>query len=183
MPTIITHAAVGVALAQVGPAALSRKRLSFSLAVFSVIPDLDVVAFHFQIPYSHWLGHRGFSHSLLFALVVAAVVARLEFRKVPLDSRDRWRLFVLCALAIGSHGILDAFTDGGLGIGFLLPFASGRYFFPFHPLVVSPIGLGNFLGGPALAVLSSEALYVWLPIAALSIVARRRRRVSRGEGP
>lgn len=164
MPTIVTHAVVGAAIAQIGPRSVPRGRRVFALAVLSVLPDLDVVAFHFDIPYSQWLGHRGLSHSLLFAVLVAAVVARFEFRQVQPCSRDRWQLFGVCTLAVASHGVLDAFTDGGLGIAFLLPFSSDRYFFPFQPLVVSPIGVQNFLRGPAFAVLASEVTYVWVPL-------------------
>jgi inner membrane protein len=149
-----------------------RGRLTFALAVLSAFPDLDVIAFHFDIPYSHWLGHRGFSHSLLFAVLVAAVVARFEFRQVPLYSRDWWYLFGLCTVAMASHGVLDAFTDGGLGIAFFLPLSSHRYFFPFQPLVVSPIGLQNFLRGPALAVLASEVIYVWVPVVTVLALVR-----------
>ena len=41
-------------------------------------------------------------------------------------------------LAIASHGLLDAFTDGGLGVAFFAPFDSTRYFFPVTPIEVSP---------------------------------------------
>ena len=60
MPTIVTHAGSRAAFAQVGPPSVSRGRLTFALVVLSVFPDLDVVAFQLGIPYSHWLGHRGF---------------------------------------------------------------------------------------------------------------------------
>src|SRR5262245_55329408 len=172
MPTIITHAVVGAALAQLGPPAVPRGRLTFALVVLSVFPDVDVAGLRLGIPYSHWLGHRGFSHSLLFGLGVAAIVARVEFRRFTLSSRDGWRVFALCTLAIVSHGILDAFTDGGLGVAFFLPFDRGRYFFPIHPLVVSPIGLSSFLAGPVWAVLGSEVLYVWIPVIAVVALLR-----------
>jgi inner membrane protein len=178
VPTIVTHAVVGAALAQIGPASVPRGRLTFALAVLSVFPDLDVVAFHFDIPYSHWLGHRGLSHSLVFAVLVAAMVARFDFRQVRLYSRDWWDLFFLCTVALASHGVLDAFTDGGLGIAFFLPFTQDRYFFAFQPLLVSPIGLQNFIRGPAMSVLASEIIYVWVPV--LVVVALLRGAFRRG---
>jgi inner membrane protein len=176
VPTLITHAVVGAALSPLGPRSVSRGRLIFALVLLSMLPDLDVVSFHIGIPYSHWLGHRGLSHSLLFAIFLAALVARFDFRNAPLASLDRWRLFAVCALAMASHGVLDAFTDGGLGIAFFLPFSSQRFFFPFHPLVVSPIGLQNFISGPAIAVLVSEVLYVWVPIFVILVWVRVSRR-------
>jgi inner membrane protein len=46
-----------------------------------------------------------------------------------------------------SHGILDAMTDGGLGVAFFSPFDDTRCFFPFRPIKVSPIGLSFFSCG------------------------------------
>lgn len=179
MPTIVTHAVVGAALAQWSPPGVSRPRLALTLAVLSVFPDLDVVAFHFDVSYSHWLGHRGLSHSILFGVAVAAVVARVDFRRLGPGSHAWWRVFGLCAAAIVSHGLLDALTDGGLGIAFFLPFDSDRYFLPFRPLVVSPIGLANFVTGPIYTVLGSEILFVWAPLLALVALLRRRGRAPR----
>jgi hypothetical protein len=31
-----------------------------------------------------------------------------------------------------SHGMLDAMTDGGLGVAFFAPFDNARYFFPME---------------------------------------------------
>jgi inner membrane protein len=172
MPTIITHAIVGAAIARVGPPSVSPARLAFVLAVLSVFPDVDVIGFQFGVPYSHWLGHRGLTHSLLFALLVGAAVTRFEFRPLARHSRDEWHLFALCVVATASHGLLDGLTDGGLGIAYFLPFSSARYFFPVQPIAVSPIGLQNFLDGPALAVLASEVFYVWIPLAVALVMVR-----------
>jgi inner membrane protein len=178
--TVLTHALVGSMLAPAGPKGTSRRRLALALAVLAVLPDLDVAAFALGIPYAHPLGHRGFSHSLAFALLAAWCVARFEFPQVPRPSKDWWRLFAVLAAGAASHGLLDALTDGGLGVAFLLPFDSRRFFLPFRPLAVSPIGLSAFLRGPALEVLRSEILYVWLPLAAIALVAAALRRSSRG---
>jgi inner membrane protein len=78
------------------------------------------------------------------------------------------RLWTYLFLAAASHGILDAMTDGGLGIALLAPFDDTRYFFPFRPIEVSPINIRRFLSGRGLAVLASELLWVWLPSAALA---------------
>ena len=91
----------------------------------------------------------------------------------------------LLAVAAGSHGFLDAFTDGGLGIGFFIPFSSARYFFPWRPLATSPLSVSAFLGGPALRILGNELLWIGLPITtALGVLyavraIRRRRRLLR----
>ena len=64
----------------------------------------------------------------------------------------------------GIRQCLDAFTDAGLGVGFLLPFEASRSFAPWRPLTTSPIGVDAFFGGPVLAILANEALWVWLPL-------------------
>jgi inner membrane protein len=55
------------------------KRVWIAGALCSVLPDIDVIGFHFGIRYGDFWGHRGFTHSLLFAAILAAFVAILEF--------------------------------------------------------------------------------------------------------
>ena len=175
MATVLTHAMVGAALAPLGPAGVSRARLAFVLAAVAVFPDLDVLSFRLGIPYEHPVGHRGFSHSLLFAVLLAALVARTGFRSIAPGSRPWWSLLFVLFVATASHGILDSFTDGGLGVGFLIPFSAERFFAPVRPLPVSPIGLDHSV----LAILGVEVLYLWLPLLGLLSGAWLVRRVSR----
>jgi inner membrane protein len=166
VPTILTHAVVASSLAPLAPRGVKRSRLVLALCVLSMLPDLDVLAFWLGIPYAHPLGHRGFSHSLVFAAALAALAARYEFRS--------WRLFGLLFAAIASHGILDAFTDGGLGVGFLIPFSNERFFAPWRPLPVSPIGVDRSV----LPIVAAEMVYLWVPALAFAcgaLLARRRR--------
>ena len=179
MATILTHAIVSAALAPIGPAEVPRRRLVFALVVLAVLPDLDVLAFKLGIPYEHPFGHRGFSHSLLFAALISWIVACFEFSSVARYSRTWWRLWVVLIVGTASHGFLDALTNGGLGVGFLLPFSAHRFFFPIQPLVVSPIGLDSILDGPMISVFLSEIVYIWIPLSgafAIAFVTRRLRR-------
>jgi len=80
-------------------------------------------------------------------------------------------LWLYLFLATASHGLLDAMTDGGLGIGLLSPFDNHRYFFPWTPIRVSPIGVGWFFSPRGLAVLQSEFLWIWVPTIVLTILA------------
>jgi inner membrane protein len=179
MATVVTHAFLGAALAQAGPHPVLRRRLVLALVVLSVLPDLDILAFAVGIPYEHDLGHRGLSHSILFAMLAAWAVARFGFPAVPRYSRAWWQLFGILALAAASHGLLDALTNGGLGVGFWVPFSSERFFFPFRPLEVSPIGLKAIWEGPMSRVMISEILYVWLPVGCFLCVAAVRHRFRR----
>jgi len=137
------------------------------MALVAVFPDLDVLAFRLGIPYENALGHRGFTHSLLFAALLASVVARFEF------GTTSPRLIFLLFVATASHGILDALTDGGLGVGFLIPFSNERFFAPVRPIPVSPIGLDSSV----VRIVQAEMVYVWIPTFVLSsafLFARRR---------
>ena len=129
------------------------------------MPDLDVVSFFFGLPYGHMLGHRGLSHSLFFAAVLAWVVTAIVRRKLP-ASPSAMRLWVFFFLATASHGFLDSMTNGGLGVAFFAPFENSRYFLPWRPVEVSPIGVRAFFTARGLAVLYSEFLWIWIPSAA-----------------
>ena len=85
-------------------------------------------------------------------------------------------MWLVLFAATASHGILDAMTDGGIGIALFAPFDAGRYFLPWRPIPVSPIGVGRFLSARGAAVLRAEVLLVWLPAIALTLAAMWRRR-------
>ncbi|WCO02159.1 metal-dependent hydrolase [Psychroserpens ponticola] len=123
----------------------------------SILPDADVLAFSFGIPYEHMLGHRGFTHSIAFALLWSLVLT------VLFSKTKRIIFFIVLFLSTLSHGILDAMTSGGKGVGFLIPFNSERYFFSFRGIKVSPIGIEKFLSEWGLQVLLSELKYIVTP--------------------
>lgn len=135
----IGHVAVGLALGRARGSGRPLKRLLGGMTLFSalaMLPDADVVAFKLGIPYGAEWGHRGASHSLALAVGVALVVAGVtRALRGPAG-----RMGVLALLAVGSHGLLDALTDGGLGAALLWPFSQARLFAPVRPLPVAPIG-------------------------------------------
>src|SRR5436190_14321262 len=120
MPSVISHPAVVLAL---GPAFARfgvTPRLWWVGTVCTVIPDVDSIGYFLGVPYGSLFGHRGISHSLLFALVVAAIAAPVCRRLSPQVS-----LFVagcFCFLCAASHGLLDALTNGGMGVALFAPF-------------------------------------------------------------
>ncbi|HFK2946954.1 TPA: metal-dependent hydrolase [Stenotrophomonas maltophilia] len=79
MPSIITHAAVPLALWCAADRGRIPPRLLAAGVIAAMLPDADVLAFALHIPYADAFGHRGASHSLLFAFVLAAVAAVLAF--------------------------------------------------------------------------------------------------------
>jgi len=128
----------------------------------SVIPDLDVIGFRFGFRYGDFWGHRGFTHSLVFAAFLAGVVAVVLFRHRA-SGIGRFAMFAYLFLATASHGVLDAMTNGGLGVAFLSPFDNRRYFLPWRPILVSPIGVTGFFTPRGFAILQSELLWIWVP--------------------
>ena len=120
---------------------------------------------------------HGKLHGRAYLLAGCAVVA-LFFRDAP----NRKALAAYFFLVTASHGVLDALTNGGLGVAFFAPFSGARYFFPFRPVEVSPIGLSSFFSEWGLAVIESELLWVWLPaslLVAFVLIFRRLRGAAR----
>ncbi|WP_299114364.1 metal-dependent hydrolase [uncultured Winogradskyella sp.] len=150
--------------------AKSSKLLLFLAIVCAIIPDIDVLAFKFGISYSHPLGHRGFTHSILFALVLSGLLSFLF-------GKTRKLIFaIVLFLSTLSHGVLDAMTSGGKGVGFFIPFENSRYFFPFREIRVSPIGIEQFFSEWGMRVVMSELKYIAIPcfiILAIVFVVKR----------
>lgn len=176
MPTVFTHSFFAAALGKIFfPGRRLPARFWVLAALCAALPDADVLAFFFRVPYGDVFGHRGFTHSLVFALLVGAGVVALFFR----GAGRRASLVAFFSLATASHAALDALTNGGLGVAFFSPFSNRRYFFPFRPVQVSPIGVGSFFSEWGLAVIRSELLWVWLPCALLLAAVLSRRRLFR----
>ncbi len=165
MATAFTHAFLGATLGRSLGRAERQPQIFVGLALAAALPDLDVLAFHWDIPYHHALGHRGFSHSFLFAALVAPLLANLLVKSVPAPERTPstvLRLSFLAFLAVASHGLLDALTDAGLGVGFFIPFSLDRFFFPWRPLITPAISPLAFFSARSFPILIREGLLVWL---------------------
>lgn len=156
---MFTHPAIPLAIGSgLGKRTVSGKLLVLGI-LFSILPDFDVLAFRFGIPYSSQWGHRGFTHSLFFAASMSIAFAYLFSSRLEIS---RAKAFLFLFIAMASHGALDMFTDGGLGIALLWPFDHTRYFWPFQVIKVSPIGMG-FFSDWGLRTLISEFFWIWLP--------------------
>jgi len=134
---IILGAAVGEAVAG---KKLGNKAAMWG-AIAGTIPDLDVIIRHFSHPIQGALMHRGFSHSIVFALIAAPILAWLvdKLYKNHYDI-DLWRK--LFFLSIVTHPMLDVFTS--YGTQFFWPFELRWTFnsvFVVDPLYTVPFGL------------------------------------------
>jgi inner membrane protein len=161
MPSIISHPAIPLAVGVGLGSGIIPRRLLLAGILCSVIPDLDVYA---QL-YTASIGHRGITHSILFAFLCAAAAALIA---PHLHARPA-TAFLFVFLATASHGVLDAFTNGGPGITFFWPLSAEGHFMPFRVIEVSPLGIARFFSPRGAAVLVSELKWVWLP--ALTFVA------------
>lgn len=165
MPTILSHPAVPLAISVGLGQTVIPSRLLIAGVIASIIPDFDVLAFKLGIPYASMFGHRGFSHSLAFAFMLACLLVL-----VARSLRASWlKSFLFVFFAASSHAVLDAFTNGGLGVALLSPWSSERYFAPVQVIQVSPIG-ARFFSQRGLDVLYSELFWVWLPCAVFAVL-------------
>ena len=167
------HIAVGVAAGRLHVHGSSdRRSLAKTMAAFAalaVLPDADVIGFAFGIPYDAPFGHRGAFHSVAAGLALG-MLAGLVGRALGMAW---WKTTVLACLVAVSHGLLDSFTWGGRGIALLWPLTNERFFAPWRPLPVSPIGWA-VLSEWGFRVMLKE-IVIFLPLLLYAFWPRRRR--------
>lgn len=156
MATIYTHAVVGLGLAAVLAPPRRRAPLYWGLAaLLAIVPDFDSFT---TAAYGTMAGHRGFTHSLIFALWLGFLAASLTFRYLQ---ANLWTLTAIFFAVTASHGLLDACTRGGFGVPFFWPIAEQR-FGNWGPIPVADIGFE--LPDPTTSrAVRSELLWAWLP--------------------
>ena len=167
MPTVFSHAAAGAAAASLYRLGKPpERRIVVMCALLAVLPDFDGLFFGL-IPYDHLFGHRGITHSLLFALICGTSAAWLLKRGAV------WPHAALFTAVTASHGLLDACTSGGLGVAFFAPFDATRYFFPHRPIPVSPMSLTALLTSRGVRVAIGELMLLWTFAASIWLWDRR----------
>ena len=171
MPTVFSHAAIPLALGlELGKNRISRRLLVAGI-VASILPDVDGISFWTGTPYVSVFGHRGLTHSLLFALLCSLFGAAFHrFLKTK-----ALIAFFFTGTAVLSHILLDSLTNGGLGVALWWPFSTERFFFGKRPVEVSPISLQRLLSPRGVRVFLSELKWVWLPSLGLFLFATASR--------
>jgi len=160
MSTVFSHAIVPVSLGlALGRNIISTRVLLVGI-LFAILPDLDVIGFAHGIAYHSPWGHRGFTHSIVFAICCGSLAVCCfklpQNRSVP--------VFLFLSFSMISHALLDAMTFGGLGVGIGWPFTDQRFFFSWRPLPVSPIGIERFFNYWGMYVIKKEVVRIWLPL-------------------
>lgn len=123
----ITQFTLGAA---VGEAVLGRKLGNKAVligGIFGTIPDLDVLLTPFYSDVMGLVIHRGYSHSIMFAVLFGLLSAWLLKKVVdlvqgPEISFSKYYLFTF--LALFTHSLLDSFTTYGTQL--FLPFSDFR---------------------------------------------------------
>lgn len=170
MPTIFSHALLPIAAGSVLGKSRLPQRVAFLGAALAVLPDFDVIGFSLGIGYESQWGHRGFTHSLAFAVLLPALIA------LCWKTARSWGAYAFLVACLISHALLDLLTDGGQGVMLFWPFLDDRFFLNWQPIRVSPIG-ARFFTARGVETVYSELLLIWLPaLSAVGLASAYRRR-------
>jgi inner membrane protein len=142
-------------------------------SLLSMLPDADVIGFSLGVRYEDEWGHRGATHSFPFSLALGATIGLAA----PLFRLPALRTAIAASLVLASHAVLDTLTNGGLGCALLWPFDQTRYFAPWNPIPVSPIGLYFF--SPYGLMVATTELVLFAPLLWLALSPSSRSALTR----
>ena len=166
MPTIFSHIALPVCAAIAAGKARVPTSMLLAGILASIVPDFDGIAFKLGIAYGGMWGHRGFTHTLGFALAMGLFGLLLARRwRLP-----AWKAYGWVALCTFSHPVADTLTNGGIAIPLYWPMSETRFFSPWRPVEVSPIALKRFFSERGTAVIWSEIKVLWIPLMSVALV-------------
>jgi inner membrane protein len=123
----LTHIALGACIGEAFFEKGFGKKAMLWGALAQSIPDIDFIAsFWLNTPES-LLAHRGFTHSILFAVLIVPVftLADDKIHRPHNIAYKKW-IFFFCA-EVFLHLLIDGFNN--YGIGWLEPFSHARYSF------------------------------------------------------
>ncbi len=172
MASALTHPTIPLTLSAVLGDGVISAPLVTTAVICSILPDIDVLTFRLGLPYGSIFGHRGVTHSIAFAALVA-LIASCFSRQLRAGA---WVTFAFTFVSTASHGLLDALTDGGLGVAFFTPISNARCFLPWRVIHVSPLSPLRFFSTWGATVLLSELRYVWLPCVGIALLRYAVRR-------
>ncbi|MFT6335713.1 MAG: inner membrane protein [Saprospiraceae bacterium] len=143
----ITQAVLGAAI---GKACLGKKIGNKSIligAAIATLPDLDIIALPFLDLLERLSMHRGFSHSIIFSLLLALLLAYILRRIKITKEITFFRLARFSWLTLITHMLLDGFTAYGTLL--FLPFSDIRFGFDsinvVDPIYTMPMLIGLLL--------------------------------------
>jgi inner membrane protein len=182
-----THSLVGLTAAKAGLEKLSPGATTLCLLAANA-PDVDVAVLLFRGRWAYLQHHRGITHSILGACVLAIalplvfylgdlLIARLRKR----DSQFRFKgLLLASVLVTATHPLLD--WTNNYGMRFLLPW-DAKWFYGDFLFVIDPF-FWLVLGGSAflLTAKTKRQTIVWLLIGIITTVAVQAGLASQSSG-
>jgi inner membrane protein len=124
----LTHIVLGAA---VGEVALGRKEGNRAMLWGSIagsLPDFDAAFTWLFSPVDGLFVHRGFSHSIFFALLISPALGYIIHRLYGKNKQTGiWQWTLLSFMAIMSHNLIDCFNTYGTEL--LAPFSNKRLAF------------------------------------------------------
>ncbi|HYC41300.1 MAG TPA: metal-dependent hydrolase [Chitinophagaceae bacterium] len=120
----ITHIVLGATIGEATAGKRLGKRALFLGAGAQSIPDLDFLSWLWLNKTENLLAHRGFTHSIFFAVLVTVLLSfffKWYFRRREVLRRT---FILLFGLNLFAHLLLDSFN--AYGIGLLEPFHEAR---------------------------------------------------------
>jgi inner membrane protein len=135
----VTHIALGAVVGEAIAGKTLGKRAMFIGALAQSIPDIDFLAAFWLSPADNLLAHRGFTHSILFGVLITVVLAYVGKRTHHAHnfSYPMWTFFFGTEILL--HLLLDACN--AYGVGWFEPFIHQRISFnilfvadPFYSL-------------------------------------------------
>jgi membrane-bound metal-dependent hydrolase YbcI (DUF457 family) len=178
MPSPIAHLGAGYAIYRYYKAKLPVDQRYFwkfpfqmiILTGLSMLPDLDVIpAILFRDMKAY---HNNFSHSLLFAVPVAFVVAGIFYR---IYRSNFWLWFLICLVSYDLHILMDMMT-AERGVMMFWPFTQARFTSPVKVFYGLQWGLGWFSIWH-LWTIFTESLFSLVLILSVSYFDQRRTRI------
>lgn len=120
----ITHVVVGACLGE----AIAGKKIGNRALVYGVVahnfPDIDVITSLWMSADENLLAHRGFTHSILFQLIMTVLFTVIARRMHPKEEISTGKLAAIFASGLLLHIILDSLNAYGTGL--LEPFSHYR---------------------------------------------------------
>lgn len=123
----LTHIALGACIGEAFfEKGFGKKAMLWGVLAQS-LPDIDFIASFWMSTPGALLAHRGFTHSLVFAVIIIPVFALIadKIHKPHNISFKKWLLFFSAAVFV--HLFVDGFNN--YGVGWLEPFSHMRYSF------------------------------------------------------
>lgn len=123
----LTHIALGACIGEAFAGKTVGKKAMLWGILAQSIPDIDFLAAIWLDTSSNLLAHRGFTHSILFAVVLTPFLALAaeKLHRPHNISFVRWMAFFVSTIL--SHILLDAFNN--YGVGWFEPFSHYRISF------------------------------------------------------